>query len=131
MRENSQNDGIANDSIAIIDDDSQLVRTYELLFRHKRVPVSFVAYDGRIALEKFRVADPRPGIVIVDYRMPYMTGLEIMGEIRKIEPATKIVVISADDSIMQEALSAGANVFLKKPAGMKAIMDSIGPVQVG
>ena len=112
-------------SVAIVDDDPQLVRTYELLFKHRQVPVSFIAYDSYSALIEFNNASPRPGVVIIDYRMPYKNGLDLMIEILKIEPDTKIIFISADDSIGQSVLDAGADVFLKKPTSIKEIMDSV------
>ncbi len=113
--------------VAIVDDDSELVRTYELLFRRRGVPVSFIAHDGHSALEKFKVASPKPMVVMIDYRMPLMSGLDLMKEILKLEPCTRIVFISADDGVRQEALSSGANAFLKKPVGLKEIMESISP----
>jgi len=95
------------------------------LFKHRHIPVSFTAYDSYTALVKFRDLDPKPEVVIIDYRMPYMNGLDLMAEILNLEPGTKIVFVSADDSVRQVALDSGANVFLKKPTSVKAIMDSI------
>ena len=114
-------------AVAIVDDDPQLVRTYELLFKRRHVPVSFVACDSYSALEQFKNINPKPRVVIIDYRMPYMNGLDLMAEILKLAPETKIVFISADDSVRQEAIEAGAHVFLKKPTSLKEIMESIGP----
>jgi len=112
--------------VAIVDDDAGLVRTYEMIFRKKRMPVAFVAYDGRSALDQFRNASARPGVIIVDHRMPLMDGLELTREIKRLEPCTKVVFVSADDSIRQHALAAGADTFLKKPVGLKAILESVG-----
>jgi len=114
-----------NLSVAIVDDDPQLVIVYQLLFNHRKIPVFFVAYDGATALERFRKADPKPSILIIDYRMPGMNGIELMKEIFQMAPDTKIIVISADDSVKQITLKAGASAFLNKPAGIKAIIDSI------
>jgi DNA-binding NtrC family response regulator len=118
----------SNAGIAIVDDDAELVRTYEMLFRRRSVPVSFVAYDGCSALEKFKAANPRPMAILIDNRMPFMCGLDLMKEILMLEPGTRIVFISADDRARQEALDAGAYRFLKKPTGLKEIMESIGPL---
>ena len=116
---------ISHPSVAIVDDETQLVRTYELLFKKRQIPMSFAAYDGDEAIEKFKKADPRPGIVIIDYRLPSMSGLDIMKAILEMEPGTKIVFISGDESIRQESLDAGANVFLKKPTSIKDITETI------
>ncbi len=117
-----------NAGVAIIDDDAQLANAYEQMFRYRNIPVCFVAYDGFSALEKFKCAIPKPKVVIIDYRMPHKSGLDLMHELLQIELSTRIVIISADDSIKQEALNAGANAFLKKPSGLKEIMESISPL---
>ena len=114
-----------NNSVAIVDDETQLVRTYELLFKKRQIPMAFTAYDGGEAIEKFSRADPRPGIVVIDYRLPSMSGIDVMKAILAIQPHTKIVFISGDDSTRQESLDAGATVFMKKPASIKEITDTI------
>jgi two-component system, chemotaxis family, chemotaxis protein CheY len=113
-----------NASVALVDDEAELVRTYELFFLRRQVPVAFVAYDGKTALEKFRDSNARPVVVLVDYRMPLMSGLELTGDIKKLEPGTKVVFISADESVRQEAIKAGANVFLKKPISLRILIDA-------
>jgi DNA-binding NtrC family response regulator len=112
-------------SVAIVDDEAQLVRTYELLFKKRHIPMAFTAYDGEDAIKKFYRANPKPGIVIIDYRLPDMDGLEVMKEILAIEPLTRIVVISGDESVRQESLNCGAVAFLKKPTPIKDITDTI------
>ena len=55
-------------SVAIVDDETQLVRTYELLFKKRRIPMAFTAYDGDEAIEKFRKR--RPQAPHSHYRLP-------------------------------------------------------------
>jgi DNA-binding response OmpR family regulator len=110
--------------VGIVDDEELLVRTYEMLFERRHIPLSFVALDGRDGVEKFRNARPRPKVMIIDYRLPYTSGIEAMKEILRIEPATKVLFISADGEIRQEALDSGADVFLKKPISLKTLIDA-------
>jgi DNA-binding NtrC family response regulator len=114
-----------NACIAVVDDEVQLVRTYELLFRRWQIPISFVAYDGPEAMDRFKKADPKPRVVIIDHRLPSMSGLRLMKEVLALEPGTKVVFISGDDGIQQESVNAGAAVFLKKPADIKLIRDTV------
>ena len=114
-----------NARIAIVDDEVQLVRTYELLFKRRHILIAFTAYDGHEAIEKFRKADPKPGVVIIDYRLPSMSGVDVMKEILAIEPGTKIIFVSGDDSIQKESVDAGATVFPKKPASIMIITDTV------
>jgi DNA-binding NtrC family response regulator len=115
----------SNGSVAIVDDEVQLVRTYELLFEKRGIPMAFTAYDGDEAIEKFSRADPKPGIVIIDYRLPSMSGIDVMKAILAIEPRTKVVFISGDESSMRESLDAGATVFMMKPTSIKEITETI------
>jgi len=114
-----------NMSVAIVDDERDLVRTYELLFKRRNISMAFVAYDGHSAIDKFNNAGEKPGVVIIDYRLPDMDGLDVMKEVLALRPETKIVFISGDDSVRQEALNSGANVFLKKPTDIKVITETI------
>jgi len=111
--------------VAIVDDEAQLVRTYELIFQRRQIPVSFVAYDGPVALQLFINANPKPGVVIIDYRLPSMSGMVLMKAIRDIDPGVRIVIISADDSIKKEALRDGARAFQKKPVPLQEIVSTV------
>ena len=116
---------VINGSVAIVDDESGVVRTYELLFNRRNIPLAFTALDGPDAIDKFKKADPRPGVLIIDYRLPSMSGLDLMKEILSTEPSTRIIFVSGDDSVRQESIDAGAAVFLKKPASIKIITDTV------
>jgi len=117
-------------SVAIVDDEKDLVRTYELLFKRRQIPMAFVAYDGHTAIDRFRDADPKPGVVIIDYRLLDMDGLDVMKGVLAMQPDTKIIFISGDDSIKKVALDAGATVFLKKPANIKEITATVNSLLV-
>jgi FixJ family two-component response regulator len=93
--------------------------------------MAFTAYSGGEAIEKFRKADPKPGVVIIDYRLPDMSGLEVMNGILSIDPHTKIVFISGDGSIRQESLDAGTTTFMKKPTPIKEITETINSLMHG
>lgn len=119
-----------NSGVAIVDDEPKVVRTYELLFKRRQIPLSFYAYDGAEAIMKFKKANPRPKIVIIDYRLRTMTGIDVLNAIMAEEPDTKIIFISGDDTARQMSLDAGANIFLKKPVGIKEITEAINTLMV-
>jgi DNA-binding NarL/FixJ family response regulator len=83
------------------------------------------AENGREAIQK--VLEFRPDLVILDWTMPVMNGLEAATAIRSIAPNTKIIVFSLhnDSRIQQEALRAGADLFLHKTAKADVILDAI------
>jgi CheY-like chemotaxis protein len=111
--------------IAIVEDEKDLVRVYTRLFEKRDIPVCFVAYDGNEAILKFIKCTPKPHIVIMDYRLPTMNGIEVTKKILDIDPETKIIFLSADTSVKDEALRSGAFIFLAKPISLKVITEAI------
>ena len=112
-------------SVAIVDDEANVVRTYELLFKRRNINQAFTALDAGEAIEKFNNSNPKPRVVIIDYRLPSMSGVELMEKLLAIEPDTKIIFISGDDSIRDNVLDLGADVFLKKPTKINDITESV------
>jgi DNA-binding NarL/FixJ family response regulator len=83
------------------------------------------AENGLQAVE--RVMELRPDIVILDWTMPVMNGLQAAQIIRSFAPETKIIVFSLHDgnTVREEALRAGADVFLHKTATGEEILKTI------
>ena len=111
--------------LAIVEDEKELVNILVRLFEKHRMAVCFIAYDGGEALLNFTRCDPKPRLVLMDYRLPTMNGIEVTKEILKIDPGTRVIFLSADESIRDEALRAGATAFLQKPASLREIGDEI------
>ena len=79
------------------------------------------------------LATDRPEVVLMDLELPGMHGLEGIKRIKKLLPASNIVVISvhADSELVFQALCAGASGYITKNAGHARILDAIGEVQRG
>lgn len=75
----------------------------------------FEAPNGQVALEI--VASQKPDLVLLDMKIPGMDGLEILRHIRKIEPATKVIMMTAygELDLIQEAMELGALTHFTKP----------------
>jgi len=111
--------------IAIVEDEKALVDIYKRVFARHQIFVCFVAFDGCEALKKFVECTPKPHVVLMDHRLPCMSGVEVTREILKLDPDARVVFLSADADVRDEALQAGAVTFLKKPAGINAILDAV------
>ncbi|MGA9141886.1 MAG: response regulator transcription factor [Methanocella sp.] len=108
-----------------MDDEKALVEIYEKVLEMRGIPICFVAYDGEEALRKLAEHNPKPQIILMDYRMPIMNGIEAMRRIFRLEPEAKVIFISADGSVKEAALEAGAACFIQKPASIKEIIKAV------
>jgi len=76
-----------------------------------------VAYDGREALEIFEANKDDLDIILTDWNMPEMTGLELVKAVREIDTDIPIVMITTEGgkASVVEALQAGVNNYVVKP----------------
>lgn len=75
---------------------------------------------------------PRPGLVLLDLRLPKVDGLEVLRTVKKHPELQQIPIVvlttSAADSDMHRAYECGANSYLVKPVGFpqfSSLMESI------
>jgi two-component system NtrC family response regulator len=73
------------------------------------------AKDGKEALEKLKTG--LANIVITDEKMPDLSGMELLSEVKRIDPQIRTIIITAYGSVSMavEALKQGAYYFFEKP----------------
>jgi DNA-binding response OmpR family regulator len=79
--------------------------------------------DGKKALSEIR--ETFYDLVFLDIHLPDSNGLDLMREIRRISPDTKVVILSSDGSAdnVRRALAAGALRFMEKPYDISEVME--------
>jgi two-component system, chemotaxis family, chemotaxis protein CheY len=111
--------------VAIVDDENDAVSLLQKSFSMSKIPISFVAYNGLEAIDRFKDAKMKPDVIIMDHRMPLANGIEATREILALDTTVKIIFLSADPTIEEDALHAGAVGFLKKPVSMRTIVAAV------
>lgn len=103
-----------NTQILIIDDDEMYRFSMALILTESGYNMS-TAKDGEEGLAIFK--RKKFHIVLVDYRMPGMNGIEFLIKAKKLQPETDIVLLTAFTSIETavEAIRNGAYDYLAKP----------------
>ena len=83
------------------------------------------AMDGRDALEK--TIAQSPDLVILDINMPVMNGLDVLRQIARHRPQTKVLAFSVHDSkqIVEEILAAGAHSYLSKATAGQHLVHEV------
>lgn len=83
------------------------------------------AGNGFEAIKIFKSLLNKPDIVLMDHRMPIKNGIDTTLEITRLNSNTKIIFISADNSVKKQALSIGANSFIEKPFSINKLSNEI------
>jgi len=81
------------------------------------------AANGVEAVEKYK--ELRPDIVTMDIVMPVKNGIDAVREISQIDQEAKVVMCSAlgQESLVMEAIEAGAKDFITKPFRPEKVVD--------
>jgi DNA-binding NtrC family response regulator len=112
--------------VAVIDDEADLAYLFkEALNQIDGVEV-LAFTDPLLALEHFKANHQNYRVVISDYRMPTMTGLELLSKIKDVSPAAARIMMSAfeiQDELFQEYKC--VDKFLQKPVLMTLLIDEV------
>jgi two-component system chemotaxis response regulator CheY len=83
------------------------------------------AQDGSQAIEKFK--ELRPDLITMDITMPEMDGIAALKEIKKVDPAAKVIMCSAmgQQAMVIDAIQAGAKDFIVKPFQADRVIEAI------
>jgi NarL family two-component system response regulator LiaR len=117
----------------LIADDHTLVRegTRDRLNREEDFEVVGEAADGEEAVRL--VNQLKPSVAILDMAMPNLNGIEATKQIKKTQPGTAVLILSAydDDQYVYAALEAGADGYLLKNVRGHQLVDAIRDVYAG
>ena len=112
--------------VAVIDDETDLAYLFkDALSQIDGVQV-FAFTDPLLALEHFQTNHRNYSVVISDYRMPTMTGMELLSRIKEVNPAVIGIMMSAfeiQDELFNECDC--VDKFLQKPISIVKLIDDI------
>jgi two-component sensor histidine kinase len=113
-----------NITVLFVDDNESIRRLYQRLLE-KHVNHFYIAKNGHHGLELYQ--ENKPDLVITDINMPVMDGLEMVREIKNIDPNAKIVVMSAYNvkENFIESINLGVDGYLMKPVEAKKLLSLI------
>lgn len=104
----------SRDVVLIVDDDEVLRRMLQLLLSRDGYEV-ITAEDGEAALALTRTCEPR--VAILDYRLPDMTGIDLLRRIKVANPHVSAIMLTGFANLpgAVDAVKAGAFDYLPKP----------------
>lgn len=87
--------------------------------------IIIVANDGEEGYNKFTEYEPK--IIITDINMPVMNGFKMIKKIKKLDPESKVIILSAHDEKkhLHTAIELGVFRYLNKPTKVPNLVDAI------
>ena len=122
-----QQSRFAGKKILITDDEEVILELSTLLLRKRGFEV-LTAQNGERCLEL--VAQENPALVLLDYMMPVMNGLDALCQIRQNHPNTYVIMFTGKGSeeVAVSLMKAGAADYIQKPFSNQNLHDRIDSV---
>jgi two-component system chemotaxis response regulator CheY len=114
----------------IVDDSGYARRVHRAILENAGHTV-IEASTGTGAIETFTL--DRPDVVLLDLSMEVIGGTDVLRTIREIDPAARVIVVSADvqKSTEQAVMTAGASKFVPKPANAPQLVAAVAELAGG
>ncbi len=118
-------------TIFVVDDEPMLLEMAVMILEplHFRIRTF---RDPQTALAEFSAAKPRPALIVTDYAMHTMSGMDLIRECRRIHPQQKILLLSGtvDESIYANA-PVKPDLFLAKPYQVSDFVNLVQSLMAG
>ncbi len=110
--------------ILLIDDDPVVRSLISNILRKKGYEV-VLAKEGQEGLELAR--RETPDLVITDYQMPGISGIEVLSRMHEIDPKTPVIILTAygDANLTIKSIQTGAFDFIEKPINPRELLETV------
>ena len=108
-----------------MEDELGFIDIYRRIFDSLNFNIVGWAQSGEEAVEKLTKLEMRPDIIIMDNRLPGMSGVDTTVKILETNPTASILFVSVDEGSKERALKSGAVGFLRKPFSLQDFISSV------
>jgi CheY-like chemotaxis protein len=112
-------------NIMVVDDEPTIQQLMAIILEDMGHKVVAQSLNGEVALKTYQTLDPRPDLIIIDHRMPIMSGIELAEKILTTNNGQRILFLTADESIRERVKELGIKNFLEKPADINTIRNAV------
>lgn len=111
--------------VFVVDDEPMLLELNAVLLEPLGLRVRTFR-DPDTAVRAFQLSDPRPALIVTDYAMHTMNGMDLISACRRLQPEQKIIMVSGtvDETIFRHAPEK-PDLFLAKPYQGKQLTEMV------
>ena len=112
--------------VLLVDDEEAVREVGRLMLEELGFEV-LTAVDGRDALAVYRKQGPGVDLVLLDLAMPHLGGEEAFRELKKLDPAARVIIASGYDEQEVSQIFAGEGLAgsIKKPFALPALREAL------
>jgi CheY-like chemotaxis protein len=113
--------------VLIVEDNPQAAKLLKKVLGGLGIHQAFCSADGREAQQFLDAADDMVDLIICDWEMPNMTGIELLRQVRRYYPNMPFIMLTgnADIDSVKAAARYQVNGYIKKPYSPQQIADSL------
>lgn len=113
--------------ILLCDDSKLALMKLRKVFEEIGLEIAGVHQSGPDVIEDYRQRAGEIDLVSLDLVMPGMDGLEVLAELRKLDPEARVLILSSivQSEIEQKAFALGAAGVLEKPFDVERIREAV------
>ncbi len=103
--------------ILVVEDQPQPMHLLTMILKDLHVANIYTANDGKAAQQLLSEMDGHIDLIICDWNMPRMSGIELLRRVRAAYPDVPFVMVTAnaDAGSIKEAKKHGVNMYITKP----------------
>ncbi|MCE2884804.1 MAG: response regulator [Planctomycetaceae bacterium] len=120
----------AHRTIAIVDDDPDILQSIEMAFRHEGA-ATCTATDGLGGLHLVR--ESKPDLLVLDMMLPRSSGLLVLEKMKEESISLPVIMVTANQGRRHRefALGVGAQAYLFKPISLVRLLDTAAGLLAG
>jgi two-component system chemotaxis response regulator CheY len=117
----------ANLSVLLVEDDAFAIKIAQTVLRQLKIPYVNMAKDGAEALDILNAGMQRYDLIISDWNMPEMTGLQLLKAVRMKWPAMPFIMLTgkAGPEFVVQARDNGVDAYVVKPFSPAQLQQKI------
>ena len=113
--------------VLVVEDNLQQRTMIRMMCKELGISQVFTANDGKEALDFLGACDDLVDVVICDWKMPRMTGIELLQQVRTVDPDLPFLMLTGlanVDSVIA-ARESGVSAYLRKPYSAEQLEQKI------
>ena len=110
--------------LLIVDDEIEICDFLKSFFEERNFDVK-TASSGQAALDM--TEQFKPNVLLLDIKMPGMDGVQVLGNVKKKYPRTKVIMVTALETRdkIEECLRLGADNYITKPLSLEYLENDV------